>query len=407
MTLRAIISLFLFLPLAAGASYWGYQVFNLLILLLALVLVASLLEILFLKNKLKLGPLTCDREIYRGESGHFYLPLQLDSRLLPGRIRITARQGLSDKSQSPQCRTRERILESGSRDEVSIQLDSRHTGLLILDEVLVEVKGLLGLFKFKKRFQYPKDSPAILVLPLGGKGGEGRIEALNHVQESDLDRRPIKDRSDEIDTIRAYQEGDEVRRIHWPLSARLDKWMVKEYEAPVSVRTHLFLDDFTGYSLETDPEACDRALTFRDRILDQVIGAIEALLARDLELEVHLGLYQSARERLSMARQPIHYRRLLAQMPADSLPGLDKALSDYRSRHPGDRYLLFSRRLTEGSAAAMVQLAQGASQLLYFYFEGESRSREEDHALKIIRESKAEVIVLKDTLSGSGKGGQG
>ncbi|NLA82087.1 MAG: DUF58 domain-containing protein [Clostridiaceae bacterium] len=394
MTLRLFLTLFLFLPLAAGSSYWGYHVFSLLILILIFLLALALAEILLLRSKLLIGALEAGQEISRGDEGVFLLPLFLKSRWLPARLRITARYGHLDKSLLAQKLSQVRKLRPGDKEQVRFLIKSRHTGSLILDEILLEVRGLLGLFKFKRRFLHSQHPAEILVLPLAAGGLDTEVQALDHVQESDLERRPIKERSDEIDTIRDYQAGDDIRTIHWPLTARMDSLIVKEYEAPVSVRSHLILDDFSAYSLESDPEACDRALAVRDQILDAVTFSIQALLNRDMTLELHLGLKQSARERLSMAKETLYYRRLLAHLPPDSLPDLGQALGRLGQHSSKDRYLLFSQRLSESSAAAMVDLARQVSQLVFFYFEPPSKSREEDNALLRLGRSKVELVLI-------------
>lgn len=394
MTLRFFLTLLLFLPLAAGASFWGFHVFSILILILILLLVLALAEILFLRKRLVIQALEPGQEVSRGSEGLFLLPLSLKSRWLPARLRITARYGRYDKSLLPQKLSLVRKLRPGDSEEVRFLIKSRHTGSLILDEVLLEVRGLLGLFKFKRPFLHSQNPAEVLVLPLAAGGLDKEVRALDHVQESDLQRRPIKERSDEIDTIRDYQAGDDIRTIHWPLTARMDSLIVKEYEAPVSVRSHLILDDFTAYSLESDPEACDRALAVRDQILDAVTYSIQALLSRDMAIELHLGLKQSARERMSMAKETLYYRRLLAHLPPDSLPDLGQALGRLGQYSSKDRYLLFSQRLSESSAAAMVDLARQVSQLVFFYFEPPSKSREEDNALFRLGRSKVELVLI-------------
>lgn len=48
--------------------------------------------------------------------------------------------------------------------------------------------------------------------------------------------------SSEIFELRDYHEGDNIRSIHWKLSGKLDKMIVKEYGNPVNYQTAVFYD---------------------------------------------------------------------------------------------------------------------------------------------------------------------
>ena len=50
----------------------------------------------------------------------------------------------------------------------------------------------------------------------------------------------------QIRQIREYREGDSLKSIHWKLSARTDKLLIREYEGEAKGRTELFLD-LEGY----------------------------------------------------------------------------------------------------------------------------------------------------------------
>jgi len=43
-------------------------------------------------------------------------------------------------------------------------------------------------------------------------------------------------------TLREYQQGDDIRKVHWPSSARRDKLMVKQLEMPWQSRAFIVLD---------------------------------------------------------------------------------------------------------------------------------------------------------------------
>jgi hypothetical protein len=43
-------------------------------------------------------------------------------------------------------------------------------------------------------------------------------------------------------TLRSYQEGDDLRRVHWPSSAKLDELMIRQMETPWQSRALVFFD---------------------------------------------------------------------------------------------------------------------------------------------------------------------
>jgi uncharacterized protein (DUF58 family) len=47
---------------------------------------------------------------------------------------------------------------------------------------------------------------------------------------------------EEFFTLREYQQGDDIRKVHWPSSARRDKLMVKQLEMPWQSRAFIVLD---------------------------------------------------------------------------------------------------------------------------------------------------------------------
>ncbi len=394
MTVFLVICLLLIFPLLGGASYFGYHVFSILLLALIVMIIVSFVEYLYLRKRLITGKIKVSSEMPRGDLVRFSLPVQLKTRWLPVRVKLSAWYGLADKSVLPQKEIYFRDLRAGDDLEIFFTVAARHTGKLVLDEARMEVRTFFGLFKFKRKFREHVHQLATIILPLPEKTDNSIVRAIEQVEESELAKRRIEERSDEIDTMRAYNHGDDVRRIHWPVSSRLNELVVKQYEAPIAIETHILFDDFTGYSLQDDIDFCDRALTRRDRILDSVSGSIAWLLRHDMAVVLHTGLTDSARERLGVAKELSKYKRLLAMMKPDSLPPLGEMIESLRVQGEKDRYLLFSSRISKASAAAIISLKRTAFQVIYFYFNKDNETIEEKNALRMIRRADIEVVEI-------------
>lgn len=398
MTVFLLICLLLILPLLAGASYFGYQVFSLLVITLITLMLISVVELLYVRRKFVIGKVEPEREVVRGKECVFSIPVSLTTKWLPVGARLSAYYGHSDKSVKTQSKMIDLDLCAGDRGDIHFAVLSRHTGMLSLDEAVVEVKSVFGLFKYRKRYLNEREAMQTLVLPRTDQRDETTMRALDRVDESDLEHRRVNERSDQIETMRAYQDGDDVRSMHWPVSSRLSSLIIKQYEAPISAETHILFDDYTGYSLEIDEKACDQALDYRDQILDSVAGSIHWMLTKEISIQLHLGLGQNAWERLHISQDHMRYKRILASLAPDSMPTLAELIHDQLRFDANDRYLLFSRRLSEATASAIIHLARHACQAIFFYFKPDETSREEDNALRMMRQSSVEVIQVNPFL---------
>ncbi len=60
----------------------------------------------------------------------------------------------------------------------------------------------------------------------------------------------------EVRLLRQYEQGDEIRRIHWKLSSKLGEYIVKEPSLPLDNSILVFWDK-TLYDVESDPARAD------------------------------------------------------------------------------------------------------------------------------------------------------
>lgn len=80
-----------------------------------------------------------------------------------------------------------------------------------------------------------------------------RIEVLPEVGaaqlpqgRSDGDQHRMLNLGDEFHTMREYVQGDDLRRVHWPSTARQQKLMVRQHEMPWRAETTILLDTRGG-----------------------------------------------------------------------------------------------------------------------------------------------------------------
>jgi uncharacterized protein (DUF58 family) len=73
-----------------------------------------------------------------------------------------------------------------------------------------------------------------LVLP---DAGDRRNAALSTL------RQPTGARGEDFYTLREYSDGDDLRKIHWPSTAKLGRYMIRQEETPWQTRATILVDD--------------------------------------------------------------------------------------------------------------------------------------------------------------------
>lgn len=102
-------------------------------------------------------------------------------------------------------------------------------------------------------------------------------------------------------TLREYQRGDDLRRVHWPSSARTDELMIRQLETPWQSRALVLLDVRTQ-SYES-PAAFEKAVSGAATIVTHLVssGFDADLWAGDAD-PIDASRYASAMERLALVQ---------------------------------------------------------------------------------------------------------
>lgn len=127
----------------------------------------------------------------------------------------------------------------GWRHKLSYQVRSELRGRFDIGPMRVTVADPFGLVELNRAFH---STVAFTVTP--------RVHRLpstpltgNATSSGDSRPRAFLGGSAEDVTVREYRRGDELRRVHWPSSARLGELMVRREEQPWQARATVFLDN--------------------------------------------------------------------------------------------------------------------------------------------------------------------
>lgn len=100
-------------------------------------------------------------------------------------------------------------------------------------------------------------------------------------------------------TLREYQRGDDLRRVHWPSSARTDQLMIRQLETPWQSRA-LVLLDVRAHVYESD-EAFETAVSGAASVVTHLVkSGFDADLWSGDPRAIDASRYGAAMERLAM-----------------------------------------------------------------------------------------------------------
>ncbi|MEX2622868.1 MAG: DUF58 domain-containing protein [Acidimicrobiia bacterium] len=102
-------------------------------------------------------------------------------------------------------------------------------------------------------------------------------------------------------TLRSYRDGDDLRRVHWPTSARLDELMIRQMETPWQSRALVFLDPRA--KAYADDEHFEKAVTGAASMVRHLAqGGFSGDLWAGGPL-IEIGDYAAAMEALALVRR--------------------------------------------------------------------------------------------------------
>ncbi len=127
---------------------------------------------------------------------------------------------------------------SGERRRVEYAVRSHHRGRHTLGPMTLTSRDVFGLTA------YTLDQPTVtelLVLPRVVPLGDRRPPGLGLGQEGETPHLVTLNGEDDA-SVREYREGDSLRRIHWPSTARMGELMVRQEDRPARRRVVVLLD---------------------------------------------------------------------------------------------------------------------------------------------------------------------
>jgi uncharacterized protein (DUF58 family) len=141
--------------------------------------------------------------------------------------------------------------------------------------------GVSDPFGVARHFQETKEASRFLVHPRIETLTMPRNEGRRRVSLTSARRQPTGSTGEDFYTLREYVAGDDLRRIHWPATAKRGRYMIRQEETPWHARGTILLDDRVG---GYDEPGWERAIEVAASLADllhraghsfRVLGAVE------------------------------------------------------------------------------------------------------------------------------------
>lgn len=131
-------------------------------------------------------------------------------------------------------------IEAGGMREASYQLTASRRGRYEIGPLQVTISDPFSLARSRSNAATTSTlliHPRIEKLSLLRDMGERRSASASAL------RQPTGPRGEDFYTLREYVEGDELRKIHWPSTAKRNRLMIKQEETPWHMRATIVFDD--------------------------------------------------------------------------------------------------------------------------------------------------------------------
>lgn len=254
MRFRMTLPLLVALALLLAAFSTGSPVFLTGATLILLLCLSSVLAVRQASRTMTVTGKLSDHVVHRGEDVQLEVILRYRSMIPIAPLEMTV-QSAGDAG------VQEMVVDAASGQDVSLELPfhAAHVGVSRPGVNAVTVTDLFGICS--KRIVPRREGGSLTVLPVPFEVGEQVYAAGEAGSESMA--RASEDLTSPAD-VRAYQNGDAMKKIHWKLSARKQELLVRRYEAPVMPDALVLLDCAAPPEQVSDTAAAD----VRDALLE-------------------------------------------------------------------------------------------------------------------------------------------
>ena len=248
----------------------GNRTYLLISIIIALAWVFSLASVRLAEKSVKVENALSGAKVNRGDVVSMEIAVSHRSPLpiapVALRMRATSNTPAGTIHLTQLGRRRQRVVHKFAAD---------HVGAMFPGVDSYEVSDVFGFFKRVHRPDLNGQELLVLpvpfeVEPLTFAAGDMGVETM---------KRAMEDPSSPSD-IRAWQQGDPLKRIHWKMSARKRELMVRQFEEPALPDALVLLDTAPPY-LPEGLESESRRAFLRDAVLETAASVVACQIRQD------------------------------------------------------------------------------------------------------------------------------
>jgi uncharacterized protein (DUF58 family) len=217
-------------------------------------------------------------------------------------------------------------------------------GMLSFGPVGIEGGDPFGIFTF---IRWLKTSDQCLVLPTWVKlrSLPGVLARTGIKQQERLISK--EGQSHELLGVRAYSEGDSLRRVHWPLTAKHDELIVRQFERQVEEELVIILDA----DLEADVgQGAENAFEYLIKLSSSLVHSASEI-GRPWTLIIVGTKIDEFSHKYKESLLSVQYA--LARLTPERTSPIEDYIQEIQTRHPSSGLALLTARTDPGPIAAL------------------------------------------------------
>ncbi len=339
--------------------YGGFFPYMLLYLVISLPIM-SILHLIIIYMFLKISERLNGRIFVKGECASYYLLIQNSSIFYTPYITIN--MYIEGQVICKNMKSMRLSLGPLTTREFKYDLPLYYRGRYEIGVKSIEISDLLGLFSF--RFS-PAEPKSILVKP--------RI--TNQYSKSDSAARITEGMqasvykeigNDELVNIREYEYGDSYRKIHWKLTSKLNKAMIKETKNELN-NDAIFIINLDRHMLLDEP-----ALLKEDCLIEEIISNLYYHL--NLNIPIKLCYYKN--EPLSIKAATYHdfnnLYQLLSEVKFNQTYVFSQMMEYFiENEHNSNQIYIFTIKLDVGMLDEIIKIKNRGFDIELYYIDCE------------------------------------
>jgi uncharacterized protein (DUF58 family) len=248
----------------------------------------------------------------------------------------------------------------------------------------IEVRDFLNMFSLK---YYPDEPKLIRVFP--------RILSVEQVDlpyvrisENEYLSQNKNAGNTEIENIREYMYGDSLKKIHWKLSSKFNKWIAKDTNAACEKEFWILLN------LEKIDGDMEYALKIEDRTIEILVSVARLLLNSGITVKLCFFRREQVLISFSDANGFEQLYELLAFIPFDQKTSFDEVLDYFiESISEKQSVMIFSPVICENHLENLNKMSVKGHDISLFYCEAFQNNNMTDEIEKVLEMEMSELGI--------------